>query len=91
MSNKNLTKMKRLGKLGIAAMMTVAGAVTAAAQDNVEATLSADVVNQYVWRGTKCGDVSVQPTLGVSYKGFSLTAWGHRTGAEDRRRLSLGT
>lgn len=86
--------MKRLGKLGIAAMMTVAGAVTAAAQDNVEATLSADVVNQYVWRGTKCGDVSVQPTLGVSYKGFSLTAWGStelapKTGADYPSELDL--
>jgi len=39
-------------------------------------TIAADFVNEYIWRGQKCGDVSVQPTLGVGYKGLSLTAWG---------------
>ena len=49
---------------------------TALAQDKVETTIAADFVNEYIWRGQKCGDVSVQPTLGVGYKGLSLTAWG---------------
>lgn len=49
---------------------------TATAQDNVEANISADFVNQYIWRGQYLGGVSVQPTLGLSYKGLSLTAWG---------------
>ena len=44
------------------------------AQDNVETTVAADVVNQYIWRGQESGNVSLQPTLGVAYKGFSLTA-----------------
>ena len=39
-------------------------------------TIKADYVNEYIWRGLKLGDVAVQPTLGVSYKGLSLTAWG---------------
>ena len=39
-------------------------------------TLSADFVNEYIWRGQKLGDVAVQPTLSVGYKGLSLTAWG---------------
>lgn len=51
-------------------------ATTANAQENPEAAVSADVVNQYIWRGQDLGDVSLQPTLGVSYKGLSLTAWG---------------
>ena len=42
----------------------------------VETTIKADFVNEYIWRGLKLGDVSVQPTLGVSYKGLSLSAWG---------------
>ncbi len=42
----------------------------------VETTIAADFVNEYIWRGLKCGDVSVQPTLGVGYNGLSLTAWG---------------
>lgn len=41
-----------------------------------EVTVGADVVSNYVWRGTKCGDASFQPYLSVGYKGFSLTAWG---------------
>ena len=62
-------------KIVILAMGLVASA-TALAQDKVEATLGADFVNQYIWRGLDCGDISIQPTLGVSYKGFSLEAWG---------------
>lgn len=52
-------------------------ALTAKAQDKVEGTISTDVVNQYIWRGQDLGDVSIQPTLGVAYKGFSLSAWGN--------------
>lgn len=28
------------------------------------------------WRGQALGDGAIQPTLGVSWKGLSLTAWG---------------
>ena len=49
---------------------------TALAQDKVETTIAADFVNEYIWRGLKCGEVSVQPSLGVGYKGLNLTAWG---------------
>lgn len=46
------------------------------AQEKVEGEISADFVSQYVWRGLDLGKVSIQPTLGVSYKGLSLSAWG---------------
>ena len=49
---------------------------TALAQGEVETTVKADFVNEYIWRGMKLGDVAVQPTFGVGYKGLSLTAWG---------------
>ena len=49
---------------------------TALAQEKIETTIKADFVNEYVWRGQKLGDVAVQPTLGIGYKGLSLTAWG---------------
>ena len=42
----------------------------------METTIAADVVNQYIWRGLDAGNVSLQPTLGVAWKGLSLTAWG---------------
>ena len=62
-------------KIALFAMMMVASA-TAIAQDEFETTVSADVVNQYIWRGQDLGNVSLQPTLGIAYKGFSLTGWG---------------
>ena len=46
------------------------------AQNEVKTTIGADIVNQYIWRGQELGDVSLQPTLGIAYKGLSLTAWG---------------
>ena len=62
-------------KIILLVMGLVAG-VTTHAQDNIETTVSADVVNQYIWRGQDLGNVSIQPTLGIGIKGFSLSAWG---------------
>ncbi len=62
-------------KIVILAMGLVASA-TALAQDKIEATIGADFVSQYIWRGLDCGNVSLQPTLGIAYRGFSLSAWG---------------
>ena len=56
-------------------MMLVASA-TAIAQDEVETTISGDIVSSYIWRGQDLGSAAVQPTLGVGYKGLSLSAWG---------------
>lgn len=54
------------------------GMATARAQEEkkVSATLGADLVSQYIWRGQNLGNVSLQPTLGVAWKGLNLTAWG---------------
>lgn len=46
------------------------------AQDKVEASVGADVVSKYIWRGQDLGGVSIQPSVSVAYKGLSLTAWG---------------
>ena len=56
-------------------MMLIAHAIVFA-QDKIETTVSGDVVSGYIWRGQDLGNVSIQPTLGISYKGMSLTAWG---------------
>ena len=58
------------------AMAALACAAPAIAQESVETTVAADVVNQYIWRGQELGNVSLQPTLGIAYQGLSLTAWG---------------
>ena len=68
--------MKKILSLVSLVALMLAETMTVSAQDKVEATVGTDVVSQYVWRGLELGGVSVQPTLGVSYKGLSLTAWG---------------
>ena len=44
--------------------------------EKVETTVAADFVSSYIWRGQDLGSAAIQPTLGVSYKGLSLSAWG---------------
>ena len=62
-------------KIVLFAMGLVASA-TAIAQDEIETTISGNIVSNYIWRGQDLGNVSLQPTFGVGYKGLSLTAWG---------------
>ena len=56
--------------------MGLAASVATLAQEIIETTISGDVVSSYIWRGQDLGNVSLQPTLGIGYKGLSLTAWG---------------
>ncbi len=69
--------MKAIKRLGMMAMLVLAATPATFAQDNVEGTISADVVNQYIWRGQNLGNAAVQPTLSLGYQGLSLTAWGN--------------
>jgi len=62
-------------KIVLLAMGMVMG-MTALAQDEIETTISGDVVSSYVWRGQDLGSAAIQPTLGLGYKGLSLSAWG---------------
>ena len=62
-------------KIVLLAMGVVMG-MSAFAQDEVETTVSGDVVSSYIWRGQDLGSTAIQPTLGVGYKGLSLSAWG---------------
>ena len=71
-----MKKIFDIKKMGALALGLVAFAPAASAQDKVETTIAADVVNQYYWRGQSLGEVSLQPTLCIGYKGLSLTAWG---------------
>lgn len=48
----------------------------APAQDKVEASVGADLVSGYIWRGQDLGGVSIQPSVSLAYKGFLLSAWG---------------
>ena len=65
-------------KLGViaSALLSMAMPFTTKAQDKVEASVGADLVSGYIWRGQDLGGVSLQPSASVAYKGFSLEAWG---------------
>lgn len=70
-----MKKMKRLFS-GVALFAAMLVPSVANAQDKVETSIGADLVSNYVWRGMKLGDAAIQPCMSVSYKGFSLEAWG---------------
>lgn len=38
--------------------------------------IEADFVSKYMWRGLKCGNAAVQPTIGMELGGLTLSAWG---------------
>lgn len=42
----------------------------------IETTIGADVVSEYIFRGVKCGAAAIEPTLAVSAAGVELSAWG---------------
>ena len=57
--------------------LSLIAATVAEAKEGIETTISADIVSQYIWRGQDLGNVSLQPTLGIGYEGFSLSTWGN--------------
>ncbi len=69
------TRNTKLGVIAIA-LLSAAMPFTTKAQDKVEASVSADIVSGYIWRGQDLGGVSIQPGVSIAYKGFSLGAWG---------------
>lgn len=83
------TKSVKLKAMTIAVLSAILP-FTAYAQDKVEASVGADLVSGYIWRGTDCGGVSIQPSMSVGYKGLSLAAWGSvGLDKEDAREIDL--
>lgn len=62
------------GMLLLAAAMALP--TVSQAQDEVEASVGVDLVSGYIWRGQDLGNVSIQPSASIGYKGFSLSGWG---------------
>ena len=60
----------------IFAMILLCGATMAVEAQEISTTIGSDLVSSYIWRGQDLGGVSLQPTLGLEYKGISLSAWG---------------
>ena len=67
---------KKMRVITVALLLSGLVPSTMMAQDKVEASVGADLVSGYIWRGQDLGGVSVQPSLEISYKGFSLGACG---------------
>ena len=68
--------MEKVKRFASASLLLLVAAVAGAQDKKVETTVALDMVSHYVWRGQDLGSVSLQPTLGIAYKGLSLTAWG---------------
>ena len=68
--------MKKIIAIIAAAVLPFTSLTSAKAQDKLEASVGADFVSRYIWRGLDLGGVSFQPTLGLGWKGLSLSAWG---------------
>lgn len=61
------------------ALLTYAATIiphTSLAQESVKVDVGADLVSRNIWRGQDLGGVSIQPSLNIAYKGWSLEAWG---------------
>lgn len=93
--------MKRTGKIiagFISAAVLAAGAVGFGAPGNAgaaEASVSADLLTNYVWRGQKLSDDHgvVQPAVEVSHRGFSAGYWANfdlESGENTETDLTLG-
>ena len=68
--------MKKIFTILSAVVLSLTALAPAKAQDKLEASVGADFVSRYIWRGLDLGGVSFQPTLGLDWKGLSLSAWG---------------
>ena len=77
--------------MGLVMSMTVMAQDEIESESKIETTISGDIVSRYIWRGQDLGDVSLQPTLGIGYKGFSLSAWGSvgLSNSEDTKEFDL--
>lgn len=64
-------------KKGLKTMAVMLVCFLAATQTRAqEVMIQGDLVSSYVWRGIYQTGVSIQPTIGLGVKNFSLTAWG---------------
>ena len=68
--------MKKIFTILSAVVLSLTALAPAKAQDKLEASVGADFLSRYIWRGLDLGGVSLQPTLGLDWKGLSLSAWG---------------
>ncbi len=59
--------------------------------NKIEVNAGADLVSGYVWRGVyqEGSGASIQPSLGIRYKGFGIGAWGSTSLSSGFKELDL--
>lgn len=68
---------RKVAALMVAGVMALQVNAQEQEEKGVNFNVSGDFVSSYVWRGFYQGaQACLQPSLGVEYKGLSLTAWG---------------
>ena len=71
----------------------VASVFSAGAQERLTAYSTVDFTNHYLWRGQRLADVSIQPVLGLKWKGLDFFVWGNTQVAppagEDPAKLEI--
>ena len=50
--------------------------IQAQEKEKISFNLEADMVSSYIWRGAYQTSVAIQPSMGLSVAGFSVSAWG---------------
>jgi len=85
--------MKKVSLFLVATILLI-GSFASSAQDSTAVsggwTAGADLVSSYIWRGSKAGAFSIQPTVKYVNGGFSIGAWGSgdlTTGAPEETDL----
>ena len=83
--------MKKIVLLAMGLVMSMTAIAQDETENKIETMISGDIVSSYIWRGQDLGNVSLQPTLGIGYKGLSLTAWGSvgLTNSDDTKEFDL--
>lgn len=67
--------MKKVRRLILLLAMCLA--FPAVAQEQVTPYSTVDLTNLYLWRGQRLADVSIQPVLGVKWRGLNFFVWGN--------------
>ena len=83
--------MKKIVLLAMGLVMSMTAIAQDETENKIETMISGDIVSSYIWRGQDLGNVSLQPTLGIGYKGLSLKAWGSvgLTNSDDTKEFDL--
>ncbi len=72
-----LTLFTSLHIVGQETLTTIASDTLTRKHQKAEVALGTDIVSQYIWRGMEMGSASLQPFVGVSWRGLCISANGN--------------